>query len=238
MDKALLESIAKMVPKGNILVLPVEKLSNYPAVKKCLITAGGKYKACTFIFPDDAAEVQKHLLGGEAVNDKKKFQFFATPPELACRLVEMAEVMAFQVVLEPSAGQGAIADEILCYGGKVHCIELMPQNCAVLRRKGFEVQEMDFLSIPGEEAFDRIVANPPFTKNQDIDHIRHMYTHLAPEGRIVTCASLSWSFGSQKKQVAFKAWLMEVGAVITELEGGEFKSSGTNIKACIITIDK
>lgn len=75
-------------------------------------------------------------------------------------------------------------------------------------------------------------------KNQDIDHIKKMYSLLAKDGQLITIASSSWTFGSQKKQVEFKRWLEEdVAANWVDLEGGEFKSSGTNVKGTLITIN-
>ena len=242
MTPELLDSIKLMIPEGNKLKLPTDiQFENYPAVKKCLIDAGGKYKACAFIFADPAIDVQERLLGGEAINDKKKFQFFPTPEELACRMVEMADLMAFQKVLEPQAGQGAIAHEIKCHGAEVTCVELMPQNCEVLRRKGYDPIEGDFLTYTFDflGPFERIIMNPPFTKNQDIDHIMHAYGFLAPDvGRMVTLASKSWQHGSQKKQVAFREWLSEIGAHIEEVPEKTFKASGTNIATMLIVIDK
>ena len=150
-------------------------------------------------------------------------------------MVEKAEIEDEHICAEPQAGQGGLAD---LFGNSPLCIELMPENAQILRDKGYEVIEGDFLECDFPERFDRIVANPPFTKNQDIDHIRHMYKCLKKKGRIVSCASLSWKQGSQKKQVAFREWLEEIGAEVEELDGGEFKESGTNIKACIITINR
>ena len=52
----------------------------------------------------------------------------------------------------------------------------------------------DFLN-PSEWAtafkYDRIIANPPFTKNQDIDHVMQMWNFLKPGGRIVSIMSNS-----------------------------------------------
>lgn len=236
--KDLLDSIEKMTVKGNRLELPKdEQFSNYPAVKKCLLTAGGKYGKCGFTFNEDAQSVKDRLLGGELIDDKKKFQFFATPDPLAQQLVEMAEVTEVCRVLEPSAGQGAIANKIP--GGCV-TVELMEQNITALKRQGYPVIEGDFLQKTVDElgVFDKVIANPPFTKNQDIEHVMHMYLFLKPGGRLVSVASTSWLNGSQKKQVAFREWLSGVGAEVANVDAGAFKSSGTSVATVIIMIDK
>ncbi len=237
MKDELMTSISKMIPNGKRLELPKdEQFANYAQVKKALLTAGGKYKRCGFEFADDAKAVQERLVGGEVINDKKKYQFFATPPELANKLVEMADIQENHSCLEPSAGQGAISDLLIEKAGNCVVVELMPENIKALVRKGYKPMEGDFLAKKPElfGAFDRIVANPPFTKNQDIDHIRHMYSMLAPGGKLVSVASKSWTFGNQKKQAAFREWLDEIGATVTEVPAGAFKESGTNISSVIV----
>jgi hypothetical protein len=202
MKNELLDSISKMIPTGNRLELPIDEIfANYAAVKKCLIDAGGKYKRCGFEFSDDASEVQERLLGGEAINDKKKYQFFATPPELARRLVDMVDIQKHHFCLEPSAGQGAISDIMLEKSSNCIVIELMQENINALIRKKYNPIKCDFLNLGAEflkglGTFDRIVANPPFTKNQDVDHILHMLSMLAPGGKLVSLASKSWMTGN------------------------------------------
>jgi len=239
MNPELIESIELMTVNGNRLELPKEQLDNYVQVKKCLTNAGGKYKKNGFDFTVSAADVKARLVGGEAVNDKKKYQAFFTPAELAGRMVEKADIEHHHECAEPSAGQGAIArlldDEI---DTVLTCIELMPENAAVLRRKGFKVWEEDYLRVVCPGHFDRIVANPPFTKGQDIIHIRKMYADLKPGGRLVTLSSPGWRVGALRKQVAFREWLEELDAEVEEIADGTFKESGTNIRTLMITIDK
>jgi ParB/RepB/Spo0J family partition protein len=239
MKKELIESISKMIVIGKRLELPQdEHFDNYAQVKKCLLLAGGKYKKCGFEFVENAQEIKDRLIGGEAIDDKKKFQFFATPDALARRLVDMADVTDNCRVLEPSAGQGAISNLVRDLTDECIVVELMPQNAKALRRQEYDVKECDFLTLKIADIgmFDRIIANPPFTKNQDIDHIIHMMTLLKPGGKLVSVASQSWTFGSQKKQLAFRDWLDVLNAKITELDAGEFKTSGTNISAVIVEI--
>lgn len=237
MKEELINSISKMVANGKRLELPKDEIfKNYAHVKKALIDAGGKYKKCGFEFSDDAQEVKDRLVGGEAINDKKKFQFFATPKTLAEELVEMADIAKIHRVLEPSAGQGAISNLVRDIGAECVVIELMPENAKALTRQGYDVINGCFLQQTTEEIgfFDRIVANPPFTKNQDIAHIKKMFSLLSPGGKLVSMASKSWVLGSQKKQIAFREWLESVGGTITDVDAGVFKESGTNIASVIV----
>lgn len=247
MQQEIIESIKTMPVNGTRLELPKEQMTNYPQVKSALLKAGGKYKKCGFEFGKCAQAMKDRLVGGEKVNDKKKFQFFPTPQPLAKRMVEMANIDAdYLTILEPSAGQGAIAKEIEACSHAIflEMVELDESNIAKLQEgalSGYAVEHDDFLKWrPSDEfkGYDRIVANPPFTKNQDIDHVLHMYSMLGDGGRIVTLTSPSWVKGSQKKQVAFREWLEEVGATVEELPEGTFKESGTNIRTMLLVIDK
>lgn len=240
-ENKLLTSIRKMIPTGNRLELPQsDHFTNYAQVKKCLLDAGGKYKRCGFEFPESAADIQARLLGGEAINDKKKYQYFPTPPPVVQQLLGLAGVTPRCRVLEPSAGQGAIANELRGLAGECVTVELMPQNCVAMRRQGHDVHEADFLTLTADDigTFDRIVANPPFNKNQDIDHIRHMHRFLRPGGRLVSVASPSWAVIQKTKQGYFREWMESVGANYVDLPEGSFKESGTGVRSMIIVIDK
>ncbi len=228
---------------GNVVYLPEQQLSNYPQVKSALSKAGGKYKQNTFVFPNDAKPYMDLLIGGKKVNIQKEFQFFATPKALASKLARMAFIESGQVVLEPSAGQGAIVQAVneLVSNVKIDVCELMELNQKVLRdTTNTSFICSDFLEIPDgyKNHYDVIIANPPFTGNQDIIHIEKMHECLKKSGRLVTIASNSWRTGSQKKQVAFREWLDEIGADIEDISAGEFKESGTMVGACIVSLWK
>jgi len=247
---SIAESLRKMTVNGCVVSLPPisdGSLSNYADVRKALLNAGAKYKKNTFVFPSDAQPYIDRLCGGEKVNIKKEFQFFATPAHLADKLVEAANIRVGDTILEPSAGQGAILEAIfrapVSFSYPVDYCELMNTNRSVLEAKidsGIRAQYVgeDFLLLDGNYKWDRIIANPPFSKNQDIDHVRHMWDCLAPGGRIVTIASKHWQFASGKKEKEFKRWLDAIGAEVTDIEAGMFNESGTKVATCMIIINK
>jgi 16S rRNA G1207 methylase RsmC len=115
----------------------------------------------------------------------------------------------------------------------------MDINVSVLNKSGlkFELIGDDFLS-HREKKYTKIIANPPFTKNQDIDHLKKMYDCLSEGGRLVCITSEAWVRGSQKKQVEFREWLEDVYAEIIPIEKGTFKESGTMVGGQIVIIDK
>lgn len=241
-----IETLKNSTVEGMVGKLPGGQLDRktYLEVKTRLELIGGKWKGnkvMGFVFNEDPTELLEQIANGKERNIKKEFQFFGTPDDLADYLVELAEIETTHDVLEPSAGQGAIVKAIhreLYSSFTVWAFELMPLNQTFLDKiVGCRVLGHDFLS-ECDTSFDRIIANPPFNKNQDIDHIRKMYDHLKPGGRLVSIASKHWEHCDNKKERLFKEWLTEISATIEQVPAGRFKESGTTIATCIIIIDK
>jgi hypothetical protein len=245
------EVLQKCRVKGNIIKLPDVQLERklYQDVAKSLELIGGKWKGGKtfgFVFPSNPTELLEQIANGEKRNLKKEYQFFATPADLADELVQLANINDPDLlVLEPSAGQGAIVNALLRKEPElmVHGFEIMDINQMFLKKiNNFTLIGFDFLEDIKyhnlEKYYDRIVANPPFTKNQDIDHIRQMYRYLKAGGRLVSMSSNHWHTSSFKKETEFKEWLHNRNANCICIEPGRFKESGTNIATCIIIIDK
>jgi PRTRC genetic system protein E len=240
------ESLLKCKVEGCVVYLPPMSegpLENYQEVRKALLNAGAKYKSNTFVFPNEAQLYIDRLVSGESVNIKKEFQFFATPADIAQMMISYLPPVADDAkVLEPSAGDGALIKAFLAaYPNiKVDAFELLDIN-----RKKLEAMEnvivlgTEFIAhCEVNDFYDIIIANPPFTKNQDIDHIRKMYEALKPGGTIIALASPSWTFGSQKKQVEFKRWLEELDVFPKTLQQKSFASSGTQVVPVLLQIQK
>lgn len=237
--------------ENNVVKLPAVQLERklYQEVAKALEGIGGKWnkKAGGFSFApgyeDEINSLLGKIAGGEKVNLKKEYQFFATPDDIADWLVELAKITTPETVLEPSAGDGAIIKAIWRKHGKrlVFGCEAMPQNIKVLQGLGRDVDliSTDFLETYPPFLFDKIIANPPFSNNQDIDHIRKMYEVCKPGGRIVSVASTHWLFTEGKKEKKFRDWLKEIGAAThTMIRPNAFKESGTMVATVVIVINK
>jgi len=229
----------------SIVYLPDGQLDRklYTEVKKALELIGGKWKGgkvSGFVFPSDPTDLLAQVSNGEKRNLKKDYQFFATPAELADKLVTLIFVEQGSKILEPSAGQGAIIDAIAreYRYGKIDCYELMDVNRTFLKNnKNANLIGEDFLESIGEEKYDFIVANPPFSRNQDITHFIHMVSHLKPGGKIVCIMSNHWQQSTNKKETAFKEFLNDSKngtTFISKIEGGAFKESGTSVGAVIV----
>ena len=212
------EVLQNCTVEGNVIKLPAQQLDRklYQEVAKALELIGGKWKGGKvfgFQFNEDPTEMLEQIANGETRNIKKEFQFFATPDDLADDLVGYAKIEENHMILEPSAGQGAIIKAIhrKLPNVLVHCYELMPINQVFLEkipRAHFIAPDFLELTIAGTTQkgieYDRIIANPPFSKNQDIDHIQEMYKCLKPGGRLVSIASRHWLYSTNKKEQAFK----------------------------------
>jgi hypothetical protein len=65
-----------------------------------------------------------------------------------------------------------------------------------------------------------------------------MYDLLKPGGILVTVMSPAWQYRNDCKHAEFRAWLKEWDHEVEDLPEGTFKSSGTNVRALLVTIRK
>lgn len=232
--------------ENNVLKLPKVQFNkkSYAEAKKWIEEAGGSWqggKVQGFTFPFNAERVFNILHAGKRCNLQQDFQFFSTPPEVADWLVMLAGgIREDEKVLEPSAGTGAIVDAIhrSCKDVIVDCFELMPENKEILSKKyNINILGDDFTAY-NLEKYDKIIANPPFSKNQDIKHIKRMYEHLNEGGTVASITSNHWKLGNENECVLFREWLTSVRGKVYDIEKGAFKDSGTGIETSAIIIKK
>lgn len=233
-NEEVVNVLANSQVEGNKLFLPDKQLerSLYLAVDKVLKAVGGKWnrKEKAHLFDRSPAEiVEEVLLTGEYTDQKKEFQFFETPRDLAKRLIDLAGIRKGETVLEPSAGRGAIAQFL----DGCDCVELNESNRMYLWEKGFNVVGEDFLTF--HKKYDVIVANPPFTKQQDIDHVWRMI-QLANR-RVVSVMSASVMFRDDHKTVSFRSFMQGFEGTIEPLPDKSFSESGTNVRSCVLYAD-
>lgn len=219
---------------GDKLYLPAGQLdrSLYVAVNKVLEAIGGKWnrKAKAHLFDKPIEDIlEEVLLTGQYVNAKTEYQFFETPEPLAGDLVLLADIRRGETCLEPSAGKGAIAR----YMPNPDCVELHPGCREYLTEHGFKVVADDFLLF--NQPYDVIVANPPFSKQQDVDHVAHMI-ELARH-RVVSVMSASVKFRTNRKTQEFRALLALLNGRIIDLPEGSFEASGTGVNAVVVTCE-
>lgn len=238
----VLKVLSQSTTNGNALVLPYNLERNmYTQVNKVLEASGGKWnkKAKAHLFDIDASDrIEQIILTGEVEIPKDEFNYFPTPNTVVDRLMELAEIEKGMEVLEPSAGQGAIADACVKAGACVDCVELMEANYKVLLSKGYAVFTGDFLTMEPVLKYDRVVMNPPFLKQNDIKHVTHAMKFLKPNGILVAVMASSVTFRDNKLTTDFRAMVEANGGIIEELPTGSFKSSGTMVNTVIVKMIK
>lgn len=246
----VLNVLVECKAEGNVLYLPDVLLDRklYTAVNRVLENMGGKWnrKIKGHVFEsDDPAEMLEVVLLTQEIRDlKKKFQFFPTPKPIIGRLCELAELSTMgpaDVVLEPSCGDGRMADVITEYhpGGMV-CYELNTDMDKFLSAKPYTVTYRDFLSVTKEEVgrVDRVVMNPPFTRHQDIDHVLHAFDLLDKGGVLAAVVSEGPFFRIDERSVSFRKFLEEHDAEVYKLDAGAFHESETEIRTRLVKIRK
>lgn len=249
------------------LTLPPGQLDRklYVAVNKVLEAMGGKWnrkaKAHTFE-RDPSAVLENALLTGELVDPKKELQFFPTPLAVAEMMVELLDLQPCQTVLEPSAGSGSLLDVMMekffredgdfaTPNGEVHfvAVEIDPTKEASIKDvlcyvDGEENVDRviigDFMEMTLEQlgTFDRIIMNPPFTRQQDIKHVLRAFDFLKVGGTLVAVVSESPFFRQTNDAIAFRSFLKAHNAEVVDLMPGAFKESGTMVKTRIVRIRK
>jgi predicted RNA methylase len=247
----ILHILTRCRVENNTIFLPEQlERKDYEAVNKCLTNIGGNWnrKDKVHIFDYDPAEAMEIMIvTGKTENARKKYQFFPTPRPVVEFLCDLAELDSGSDVLEPSVGRGDLADIIWERGPKSLCgVDIDKAHGRYLTGKPYETHTgVDFLEfaedvLSGKEksSWNRIVMNPPFSRQQDVDHIRKAFEILRDGGILVAVASPSPFFRGNSKSVEFRAWLESLGAETHELAEGMFKESGTNIRTTVIKIRK
>lgn len=170
---------------ANTRSLHMEDKTMRARVEEVLRAIGGvpMDRAGGWQFDYEPSGVLAEIVASGCIPDQRAHQFYPTPEELAQRVVDMAEIEDGHAVLEPSAGQGGIAD--LLPREQATCVEISPLHCAILRAKGLHTIEADFLSWQPGRTFDRIVMNPPFSEGRARMHVQRAFEMLAPGGRLV-----------------------------------------------------
>lgn len=205
----------------------------YEAVNKALVNAGGKWNRSkgVHVFSSDPRE---KLLGGLETgivrDEKKDRQAFYTPPELAARVAEIADVEG-RTVLEPSAGKGALAIACRDAGAlRVGCYDIDAPSVHALEALGFSAVCTDFLTCTPVHKYERVVMNPPFTRNQDVRHVRHALKFLGTGGVLVAIMA------NNQARRPFEDLVSTLDHEIEEVPAGAFKESGTSVATLILKV--
>lgn len=166
--------------------------------------------------------------------------FFETPFGLADDVIAKLDLAPGMILLEPSAGNGALVRAALaaCPGLGVRCIEQDEAHVHALRGliKPMYVSIADFLTFsPNPDSdFDRVAMNPPFSHQRDILHVSHAFRFLKPDGVLVAIMSAGAVFRETKIARAFRELVADNEGQIRNNPPGSFKESGTNVNTVMV----
>jgi hypothetical protein len=158
-----------------------QKLIN--EVEEVLTFLGGSDSNGVWSFTYDVADVLVKIVRTGCLPEKKSHQYYPTGKDLAERVVDLAQITKNDLILEPSAGQGALAE--LLPKNQTTCVEVSGVNCAILEKKGFNVVTLDFLKWEPKILFSKIVMNPPFAKGAAESHVKKAASLMKKDGKLV-----------------------------------------------------
>ncbi|MEZ7005628.1 hypothetical protein [Streptomyces sp. AD55] len=193
------------------------------------------------MFPVDAAVALEPVFAtGQVVTLREKrqqAQYFPTPAAVVQCVIDLARIEPGMHVLEPSAGSGAIAAAAAERGAVVDCIEQDPGYAAVLADAGCArtLTVADFLTVPPQPRYERVVMNPPFTRGTDMQHVEHALRFLKPDGLLVSVMSWTVAEASGKTR-KFRALVEARGGSVEAVAERAFAESGTDVPTVIVAI--
>jgi predicted RNA methylase len=181
----------------------------------------------------------------EKIKETQPYSWFPSSPELIELIVEQAQIVPGSYALEPTAGDGLLAQAMVKAGAIVDVIEINPLLQQLLFQKGFNLVGSDFLTAKPQRRYNFIFANPPFStpdiKGVDLDIIQRAYNlFLANSGRLVSVVSNSMNVRNEARAQAFRAFLKRTSAKVLELPLEIFWGSErpVTVESYLIVIDK
>lgn len=180
----------------------------------------------TYHFDYDPADVINGIVMSGCIPDKVSHQYYPTPETVARVAVEMAQIGPAHLVLEPSAGQGGIAD--LLPKAQTVCVEVSPLHCRILEAKGYQVSQGDFIEwAKSAQPYHRIVMNPPYSEGRWLTHVQAAARLLPGGGRLVAVLP-----ASARGKELIPGYTHEWSRVFE----GEF--AGTSVDVAIIALER
>ncbi len=225
------------------------KREEYLALDEVLVAIGGKWnrhmKGHVFAPGVDAAARIGDVVASGSVVDPKANGCFWTQPEIAALVIRAADIRPEHLVLEPEAGIGNLITSMRAHGhdNEVHVCELLPENQAVLvKLPNVKLVGSNFLTYAPDDAtwYDRIVMNPPFSGQVDIDHVLHALDWLSPvDGVLVSIMAAGVMFRENSKTQHFMKRLAAPGVQATwhDLPDDAFLASGTRVRTVMLRVE-
>ena len=134
---------------------------------------------------------------------RKDADYYATPRNAINSLLKNYKIAdPGDLILEPSAGNGAIIEAIRANGymNHIHAIEIREEEQEALLRHADSIAIQDYMNTDSKEKFNVIIGNPPFSLAQEF--IEKSLEILHPEGKLIFL--LRTNFLESKKR--FEWW--------------------------------
>lgn len=155
------------------------------AAEQVLLAIGGVKVLGYWMFDYDAQPIIHGVVASGCIPEQRSHQFYPTPETVAHEVIRMAEIGSEDECLEPSAGQGGIADHMP--KAQTLCVEISELHCKILESKGFLVHNGDFIEYAKKaKKFDVICMNPPFSQKRAEAHTDAAISLLKKGGRVVS----------------------------------------------------
>lgn len=166
--------------------------------------------------------------------------YFPTPETIIRRMLDQVGNLDGLHILEPNGGSAAILDYVTERNAvTTETYEVNATLVDILKRKGYSVEQRDFLTVTPKQCADIVLMNPPFEKLQDAMHVQHAFQFLKPGGTLVAIMSPSAFFLSEhhnNKAAYFREWFAELKGQKFELPQGSFKASGTGVDTVMVVV--
>lgn len=137
-----------------------------------------------FEFDYDPTDAINHMILTRTAPDHVSHQFYPTQEQLALDAIAEADIQPEDSILEPEAGQGGIALHLPT--DQTTCVEVSNLHCKVLKAKGLNVVNADFIEwAKTAPMFDKVITNPPFANGRAVLHVTTSASLVKPGGRVV-----------------------------------------------------
>ncbi|MDZ8066962.1 MAG: strawberry notch family protein [Nostoc sp. DedQUE08] len=183
-----------------------------------------------------------------------QLQQFSTPLPLAYLVAKAGFIQATDLILEPSAGTGLLAQMAKLHSASLMLNELAPDRSKILRRL---FPGTPLFSVNAEQINDYLIGktqpsvvlmNPPFSASPKINsrnpdatkrHINSALQRLADGGRLVTITANWFSPANPSWRETFVRWHSEARVLMSVgVNGKVYSKHGTTIDTRITVIDK
>ena len=247
-DPDVMDVLSRGRTKDDVFYLPEGQLDRqlYVKVDKVLKALGGKWNRQIKghkVPAGFAADLDTALQRGQAVDVKKTLGYFPTPSSVALRAAQELGARQDHLILEPSAGGGALVDAVLAEGQAEEdhftLVEVDPDRVRELRRRyprATLAGPIDFLKQTPRTLlgmFDRVIMNPPYDRILWRKHLLHAWNFVLPGGRLVAILP-----AGAKHDTVLQDKLADHVVEIQDLPAGSFQQAGTMVNTVLFIADK